>query len=216
MSPPRRSASTLVWSLLPLLALAGATDALMIEHSKDLLAVYMTGNTTKLGGFVAQAMWGKAAEIASVIGTFVAAATVAAWLGDRAARWRSSLILTVTGLLLAGAAPLAAQAPQPYSLATVLTIAAAMGTLNQVRVDEPGVTFATGSLVKLGRCLAAAQWASASDALLRWLCFLMGALMGAVMDGLLGTDTLLVLAALAVSGAAVVGCVAARTQPVSA
>ncbi|WP_277964270.1 YoaK family protein [Pseudomonas sp. RIT-To-2] len=213
MSQPSR---TIAWSLLPLLALAGATDALMIVHSKDLLAVYMTGNSTKLGDFLALAEWARVAEIASVIAMFVFAATFATWLGDRGGRWRASLVLMLVGVLLMLAGPLAAQAPQPYALATVLVVAAAMGALNQVRVDEPGVTFVTGSLVKLGRCLAGGRWLPATDALLRWLCFLAGALAGALIDSHLGTRTLLLLGALATAGAVATWAVQARLQPLNA
>lgn len=214
MSHPSHSSPTAIaWSLLPLLALAGATDALLIVHSKDLLAVYMTGNTTKLGGFVAQAGWDRAGEIAGVIATFVLGAAFAAWLGNRVGRWRVCLVLMLAGALLLLAEPLAAQAPQPYSLATVLMVAAAMGTLNQVRVDEPGVTFVTGSMVKLGRCLAAAHWPGVADALLRWLCFLIGALLGAWIDNRLGAETLLVIGALAILGAGGAWCLQARRDP---
>jgi uncharacterized membrane protein YoaK (UPF0700 family) len=193
--------TAIAWSVLPLLALAGATDALMILHSKDLLAVYMTGNSTKLGDFLAQGAWFKVGEIASVIGTFVFATTVAAWMGDRIGRVRSGVLLLFVGMLLAIAAPLAAQATEKYSLATVMVIAAAMGTLNQVRADEPGVTFVTGLLVKLGRCLAAGKFGGAADAFSRWLCLLIGALLGTLVDGRLGAATLLLLAALAALGA---------------
>lgn len=206
----------IAWTLLPLLALAGATDALMIVHSKELLAVYMTGNSTKLGDFLMLAEWGRVAEIASVIATFVFAATFATWLGDRGGRWRASLVLMLTGVLLMLAGPLAAQSPQPYSMATVWVVAGAMGALNQVRVDEPGVTFVTGSLVKLGRCLAGRQWAPATDALLRWLSFLAGAFAGALVDSRLGAMTLLVLGAFAVAGAMGCWAVQARLLPANA
>lgn len=209
MPPPRLSRAepdaAVAWSLLPLLALAGAVDALMIVHSKDILAVYMTGNTTKLGGDLAQFSLGTAGEILGVIAAFVLAAAGAAWLGERAGRWRASLVLALVGVWLIMAEPLAVQTPQPYSLATVLVIAAAMGILNQVRVDEPGVTFVTGSLVKLGRCLAAGHWPGAADASLRWLCFLMGALVSAVIDSHLGPQLLLVLGALTLCAASIMG-----------
>ena len=203
MPPPLKSTNTsaIAWSVLPLLALAGATDTLMILHSKELLAVYMTGNSTKLGDFVVQGDWTMAGEIISVIGIFVLATTFAAWIGDRAGRTRSGVLLLFVGLLLAIAAPLAAQSAQKYSLATVMVIAAAMGILNQVRADEPGVTFVTGSLVKLGRCLATGKFGAAADAFSRWLCLLIGALLGAWLDDYLGAATLWLLAALAAAGA---------------
>lgn len=198
---PKSTTAAIAWSVLPLLALAGATDSLMILHSKELLAVYMTGNSTKLAGYLVQNAWAKAGEIASVIGTFLLATTLAAWVGNRAGHLRSGLLLLVAGLCLAIAAPLAMHTPDKYSLATVLAIAAAMGVLNQVRGDEPGVTFVTGSLVKAGRCLAAGELSAAMDALLRWVCFLIGAVLGTLLDGYLGAATLWVLGALAAFGA---------------
>lgn len=197
---------------MPLLALAGATDALLILHSKELLAVYMTGNTTKLGGFMDQFDWAKAGQIALVIGVFVLATVLAAWGGKRRHRARASLTLLVVGILLALAAPSAIAQEQPFTLTTVLLITAAMGVLNQVRDDEPGVTFVTGSLVKLGRCLAAGKLGSAADALLRWLCFLIGAVLGALLDRRLGGSTFLLLGALCLCAALAVWRLQSRQQ----
>ncbi|WPO98188.1 YoaK family protein [Pseudomonas sp. HR96] len=186
---------------LPLIALAGATDALVFQHSKQLLAVYMTGNTTRVGEFALQGRWQSTAPLLAVLGVFLLATTGAAWLGQRVGDWRATLVMTLSAVLMACAAPLAALQPESFSLATVALIAAAIGCLNQALAGEPGVSFITGVLVKTGRALAAARWAEAAGDLLRWLALLLGAVAGCVLTSIFGTATLLVIASLIIVNA---------------
>ncbi|WP_213881544.1 DUF1275 family protein [Pseudomonas sp. dw_358] len=193
MPDPRPS--PIILGVIPLVLIAGATDALMILHSKELLAVYMTGDTSKVGHFLLDRQWPMVGSLLAVIGTFLVATTVAAWMGQRAGEWRGTLVLAMSGLLLALAAPLAALDQSTYSLATVMVIAAAIGSLNQARADEPGVSFVTGVLVKAGRKLASGEFKAAGSGLLRWLALLLGALIGTWLDGRFGSATLLIIAA---------------------
>lgn len=187
--------------VLPLTAIAGATDAVIFQHSKELLAVYMTGNTTKVGEFAVQGQWTSVAPLLAVIASFLLATTVAAWVGQRLGNWRASVVLILSAVLMACAAPLAALQPQPFSLATVALIAAGIGCLNQALAAEPGVSFITGVLVKTGRALAAGRWAEALSDALRWLALLLGALLGSVLTSVFGSATLLVIALLIVVNA---------------
>lgn len=182
--------------VLPLTAIAGATDAVIFQHSKELLAVYMTGNTTKVGEFAVQGQWTSVAPLLAVIASFLLATTVAAWVGQRLGNWRASVVLILSAVLMACAAPLAALQPQPFSLATVALIAAGIGCLNQALAAEPGVSFITGVLVKTGRALAAGRWPEALSDVLRWLALLLGALLGSVLTSVFGSATLLVIALL--------------------
>jgi len=216
MPTVRSLSSSISWSVLPLLALAGATDALMILHSKELLAVYMTGNSTKFAEFLLSGVWSKVGQLAAVLAAFIVFTTLAAWIGDRAGYLRSGLLLLIVGALLVAAAPLAVLVDQAYPLVAVMTIAAAMGTLNQVRADEPGVTFVTGTLVKLGRSLAAGKLPGALDCLARWFGFLLGALLGAFADVRLSAYTLSLLGVLAILGGIVVALAASRAHTVNA
>ncbi|MCK8782942.1 DUF1275 domain-containing protein [Roseomonas sp. NAR14] len=186
-------------AIAALVFLAGATDALMVTHSRDLLAVYMTGNSSKLAHALARADWRAAAPIATVILCFVAATTLAALLGRHCGRWRPAVVLLLVAALLAGAVPLAGE---KLPILALLPIAAAMGAINQARGDDPGVTFVTGALVRLGRALAEGSAAKAGAGLLRWLALLAGAAAGALLDARHGPATLLFVAAGAAIGAA--------------
>lgn len=187
--------------VLPLTAIAGATDAVIFQHSKELLAVYMTGNTTKVGEFAVQGQWTSVAPLLAVIASFLLATTVAAWVGQRLGNWRASVVLILSAVLMACAAPLAALQPQPFSLVTVALIAAGIGCLNQALAAEPGVSFITGVLVKTGRALAAGRWPEALSDVLRWLALLLGALLGSALTSVFGSATLLVIALLIIVNA---------------
>lgn len=162
-----------------LLAIAGAIDALLFLHAGGLLAVYMTGNTSKLGQAFSRLDGSAAGALALVIACFVAATTAAAWLGTRAGRARASVLLGVVAALLALAQVLA---EAKYPLRTIALIAAATGTLNQVLPAEAGVTFITGSLVGLGRAVASGRGKRALGLALRWVAFLAGAVLATAAD----------------------------------
>jgi uncharacterized membrane protein YoaK (UPF0700 family) len=175
-----------------LMLLAGATDTLIFTHSKELLAVYMTGNSSKLGQSVAHGDWGTVLPLVAVIGSFVAATTLGAWLGKHAGRWREPLLMVILSLLLAS---------EKFSVATVMLVAAAMGMLNQVLANEPGVSFITGTLVKLGRAVADGQRKDILIGVLRWIAFALGALAGALLEPQAKTLMLLLISSAAMAGA---------------
>jgi uncharacterized membrane protein YoaK (UPF0700 family) len=181
-----------------LMLLAGATDTLIFTHSKELLAVYMTGNSSKLGQSVAHGDWGTVLPLVAVIGSFVAATTLGAWLGKHAGRWREPLLMVILSLLLAIAWPTASE---KFSVATVMLVAAAMGMLNQVLANEPGVSFITGTLVKLGRAVADGQRKDILIGVLRWIAFALGALAGALLEPQAKTLMLLLISSAAMAGA---------------
>jgi uncharacterized membrane protein YoaK (UPF0700 family) len=172
-------------------ALAGAVDALILMHAHDLLAVYMTGNTSQLGDALARGLWSRAAPLFSIIVAFFLATTAAAWIGSRSRSWRSSVILALCTCGLAVASRLAGV---EYSLATICLIAASMGALNQVRGDQSGVTFITGTLVSVGRQVASGQMRDAGFGALRWLSFLVGAWLGTLLDASVNNAALSILA----------------------
>jgi len=202
--PPRTAPSLgqAIQDSLPvffLIALAGATDALMVLHSVHLFAVYVTGDTAKIGVALSQGRLDAAlAPLPAVILVFFAATTLAAGAGAAAGNRRGALLLAACAALLAAATAVAAE---PYPLAAVLLIAAAMGTLNQVRASEPGVTFITGTLVKTGRALAAGDLAGTSIGLLRWASFLAGVILSAWLDTQFAPHTLGLVAGAAAIGA---------------
>lgn len=175
-------------------ALAGAADALVLVHAHDLLAVYMTGNTTKLASALSEGLWSHARPLVCIIVTFFVATTLSAWIARQVGAWRPTAILSITALGLAAAACVAGE---EYSLATICLIAVAMGAVNQVRADQSGVTFITGTLVSAGRQVADGKLKQATASLLRWLSFLAGAFVGALLDVALKSAALAVLAGVA-------------------
>jgi len=182
-----------------LLGLAGATDAVMVLHGGHVFAIYVTGDMTRLGVALAQGIvWPNAAPLLAVIGVFMAITTAAAWLGSRVGARRGAVLLAVCAALLAIAGVVATQA---FSLAFVLLIAGAMGTLNQVRSDEAGVTFITGTVVKTGRALAGGDIVGTVVGALRVLSFCGGVIVAARVDERLAPYTLALLAAAAALGA---------------
>ena len=186
IKPYRFESTTLfVWLLV---AAAGVTDALLYLHSKEMLAVYMTGNSSKMARFFQQGDLAKALPLLTIVLTFIAGTTLAAWLGNKAASWRAPLLLLLVAVLLALACPFTSE---KFSLGPVLLISAAMGTLNQVRRSEAGVTFITGTLVRLGRALAAGQFRSAGNYALRWLIWVIAAFFGALLDSHFAASALL-------------------------
>ncbi|WP_380184038.1 DUF1275 family protein [Kalamiella sp. sgz302252] len=197
--PFRFESTTLfVWLLV---AAAGLTDALLYLHSKEMLAVYMTGNSSKMAQFLQQGNLAKALPLLAIVLAFVAGTTLAAWLGNKASSWRAPRLLLLVALLLALACPFVSE---KFALGTVLLISAAMGALNQVRRSEAGVTFITGTLVRLGRVLAAGEFRSAGSYALRWLIWVIAAFIGALLDSRFAQYSLLAVVLWCLSLAAIV------------
>ncbi len=199
--PDSASRSDRLNAYLPLaflVMLAGGTDALMFTHSSDLLAVYMTGNSSRLGLFIVQHEWRLAAPLAAVIGTFFLSTTAGAWIGTRAGRWRGPVVLAIAAIPL-GAAWFVAR--EEYSPGTVLCIAVSMGLLNQVLAKEPGVTFITGSLIRLGRAVVDRKVDAILNGATHWIAWIAGAMAGASLDLPFESPALLYLSAGAFAGA---------------
>lgn len=194
--------------VLALVAIAGGTDALIMLHSKDLLAVYMTGNSTKLGQSLMAGAWSKALPLVSVIACFFMTSTLAAWLASCLPGWRAPVCLSTTALLLACAVPLAGTA---YPVAATCLIAAGIGAINQTRADEPGISFITGNFIRVARHLGEGKFSAAAAGLMRWIAFVAGAALSTLLDFFYGTGALAILAATVFAAA----CVAllARNAP---
>lgn len=165
--------------VLALIALAGNADAVAMMHGKQLHAVYMTGDSTRISAALLQGASDKVGALLCVVVSFLAGTTLAAWIGERAGAWRAAIALMLTGSL----------------------IAAAMGTLNQTCADQSGVTFITGALIKVGRHLAVGRYGDAALGIARWTAWLAGAFIGACLDSRLGAAALAVLALFAFAGA---------------
>jgi uncharacterized membrane protein YoaK (UPF0700 family) len=177
-----------------LAALAGYVDAVAYIETGGFFVSFMSGNTTRLG--VGMAENGKAAGIAcGLIGCFVLGVTTASLAGDWSGRLRRPIVLSMVSLLLAGAASLGSFG---VTAAAIACLAVAMGAENAVvgqAGETPiGLTYMTGTIVNLGRCLAIAirggdpvGWRSY---LLLWCGLLSGAVLGASVDRSLGMSAL--------------------------
>ena len=139
-----------------LAALAGYVDASGFLATGGYFVSFMSGNSTRLGIGLAEGVH-DGAIAASLIACFLTGVILGALLGHAARDQRRSIVLMAVALLLAASAALSATAIVP---ATVAPMALAMGAINNVfeRNGEVsiGVTYMTGSLVKLGQKIAAA------------------------------------------------------------
>jgi len=181
----QRTESPLVVIAICLAALAGFVDALAYASLGGYFASFMSGNTTRMAVGLGSDVPGEALVAGGLIMSFVSGVILAAVLTRwRQARFRESIMAVVT-LLLIVAATLANLMPGPLVL---IFLAIAMGCENGIlhRDGEPtmGVTYMTGSLVKLGQGLAGALMGDAdrwgwTRYLFLWLGFVAGAVMGA-------------------------------------
>lgn len=181
----QRTESPLVVIAICLAALAGFVDALAFTSLGGFFASFMSGNTTRLGVGLGADLPGDAAVAGGLVMSFVSgvilASVITRW---RQARFRESVMVLVTVLLVV-AATLASLAPGPIVL---IFLAMAMGCENGILNREGevtvGVTYMTGSLVKMGQKLAGAlmgdrdRWGWTLYLFL-WAGFLAGVVMGA-------------------------------------
>jgi uncharacterized membrane protein YoaK (UPF0700 family) len=177
-----------------LAALAGYVDAIAYIETGGFFVSFMSGNTTRLG--VGLAHNGKAAGVAfGLIGSFVLGVAAASLAGEWAGRLRRPIVLSMVSLLLATGALLASL---DMPSVAIVCLAVAMGAENAVvgqAGETPiGLTYMTGTIVNLGRCLAIAirggrpvGWRSY---LLLWTGMLSGAVLGAGINHGLGMSAL--------------------------
>jgi len=191
-----RTAPPLVTIAICLAALAGFVDALAFTSLGGFFASFMSGNSTRLGVGLGAAGLGDAAMAVALVMSFVAGVIVASVIvRAQPERNRPVVMIAVTGLLLAGAV-VATLAPGPIAL---LLLAAAMGCENGVFHRDGdvtiGVTYMTGSLVRMGQKAAGAlmgdkdRW-SWVPYLALWLGFVCGAVLGAASHARWGWNAL--------------------------
>jgi uncharacterized membrane protein YoaK (UPF0700 family) len=182
-------------------ALAGFVDAIGFLELGGLFVSFMTGNSTRLGVFVAEASR-EALVAVGLIASFVAGVALGTVIGRAAGGQRRRAILACVAALLLGAGILGILGA---ASASALLLALAMGAENaifeadgEVRV---GLTYMTGTLVKLGQRLAGALTKGPTWGwpllLLLWLGLVQGAVLGALAYRALGPASLWVAAGLA-------------------
>ena len=165
-------------------ALAGYVDAIGFLGTGGFFVSFMSGNSTRLGVGLSQHV-AFAVTAAAFVGAFVAGVVSASLIVGRVPLRRTPVVLLIVAVALAIAAAIAPVAPRVTSFALV---AFAMGAVNlmfeaegEVRV---GLTYMTGTLVKLGHRIALAlsggdrwQWL---PFLLLWSSLIAGGALGGV------------------------------------
>jgi uncharacterized membrane protein YoaK (UPF0700 family) len=173
-----------------LAALAGFVDALGFMHLGGFFVSFMTGNTTRLA-VGASVHLPDTLLAAGLIGLFV----VGVILGTLLSRNRPAVSLSLVAALLVGAGAFHALA---YDSVAIVLVVLAMGAENTVfqRDGEVsiGLTYVTGTLVKLGQRVATAlcggsrtDWVPYA---LLWLGLASGAALGAFAYSRIGLDGL--------------------------
>ncbi len=212
--PPR-----LIGLAVALAALAGFVDAIAFTRLGGYFVSFMSGNSTRLGVGAALAD-GTALLAGALILAFVAGVMVATVIARRFAWRRKVAVLEAVTATLGLAALLWMVAPGPLPL---LLVAAAMGMENGVFARDGevaiGVSYMTGSLVRMAQRLAGAlmgdadRWAFAPHLGL-WLGFAIGVVLGARVG--VGTpDAALWIAAIGAGGLTLVaaGLTRGQSQP---
>jgi uncharacterized membrane protein YoaK (UPF0700 family) len=182
-------------------ALAGYVDALGFIHLGGFFVSFMSGNSTRLGvGLIEHAYNAVVASI--LIGLFVVGVVIGSLAGRFAFRHRRVVVLVLVSIILATASVLNTLG---IATAAVLLMVIAMGVENAVfeRDGEVhiGLTYMTGTLVKLGQRIAETvtggrrfAWASY---LFLWLGLVFGAAAGTATYPYFGLDSLWIAAGFA-------------------
>ena len=182
-------------------ALAGFVDAIGYLALGRLFVAFMSGNSTVLGISVAGGSR-ESGLAAGLVAAFVAGVMAGTWVGRPFGARRAAAVLLLVAVVLAAAAGLAWHG---LTVAACLTVALAMGAENtvfqQAHGPPVGLTYMTGTLVRVGQRLAegfvGGAWSLAVPDLVLWLGMVCGAGLGAVAYRALHMESLWVAAATA-------------------
>lgn len=185
----------LIAAAVALAAMAGFVDALAFSSLGGFFVSFMSGNTTRLGIGIGSGAWRDAATAAMLAASFVAGVVLSSVAAHFAGARRKQAVLALVTILLAIAAACAGRLALPFAL---LPVAVAMGAENGVfsRDGEVsiGLTYMTGTLVRLGQRIAASlvgqQRLGWTPYLLLWTGFLAGVVAGALAYKAQGLDAL--------------------------
>jgi uncharacterized membrane protein YoaK (UPF0700 family) len=182
--------------------LAGFVDSLGFLQLGGLFVSFMSGNSTRMA--VGSLSLNRGSLVAgSLIAAFLTGVVSGALVGWRSYRWRKQAVLGVVTILLLLASVLTTVGFHGASI--TLVMAFAMGAANNVfeRDGEVtiGVTYMTGTLVKIGQKLADALAGGSPSAvypyLFLWIGLVAGGIIGAIVFPWLGLRALWIATAFA-------------------
>lgn len=165
--------------------LAGFVDAMAFVGLGGFFASFMSGNTTRMGVALAMQDRGAAMMAGALILSFLSGVMFASILSARLDRWHQPAVMALVTLILAAAALVAPWSAGPGGL---ILLAMAMGAENGTFAREGevsiGLTYMTGTLVRVGQRLTAALMGTGPrfgwlPYLLLWLGFAAGVVSGA-------------------------------------
>jgi uncharacterized membrane protein YoaK (UPF0700 family) len=165
-------------------AVAGYVDAIGFLKLGGFFVSFMSGNSTRLGVGIATGDWAMARTALMLIGLFVVGATLGALVARAAGEGRRSWVLALEAGLLATGAGLIGLGFGPAGAGAVVLAMGAENAVFQRNGDVGlGLTYMTGTLVKIGQRIAAAltggdRWAWVPFACL-WLGLASGGALGA-------------------------------------
>ena len=152
-------------------ALAGYVDAVGFMTLGGFFVSFMSGNSTRLGVGLAMGQWEQAGVAFGLIALFVVGVVIGATVARRFGEGRRSAALAVESVLLLAGAGLCAMG---WREAGMVAVVMAMGVENAVfqRQGDVGVglTYMTGTLVRMGQRIASALHGGARW---EWIPFLM-------------------------------------------
>ncbi len=202
-----------------LAALAGFVDALAYSSLGGFFASFMSGNTTRLGVAFATERYDEVRMAGALLLSFVSGVMIATVIARRWARHAQAAVMIAVTLLLGLAATIMHFEPNTKAL---LLLAAAMGAENGLFLRDGevsiGLTYMTGSLVRMAQRLAGALMGDAdrwtwARYLLLWLGFVSGVVMGARCYGAFDTGALWLATGAAAVLTIVVAAMARGTEP---
>lgn len=179
-----------------LTAIAGFIDGVGFIHLGGYFVSFMSGNSTRAASALAQGRIQEWMIAVGLVGSFVLGVMIGTVAGRvRQSRRRSMVLSTSSALLLFSAL---STLPPGGSGFTAPLMAAAMGAMNvtYTRGGEVavGLTYMTGTLVKMGQQLTAALSGGSRTMWIPyavlWCMIAFGALTGVLVYGLIGLDSL--------------------------
>jgi uncharacterized membrane protein YoaK (UPF0700 family) len=175
--------------------LAGYVDALGFISLGGFFVSFMTGNSTRLGIELAGGNAGGIVLAGGILTLFVSGVILGSLIGHFAGKRRPPVVLGSVAFCLALSALLDTTG---LSTIGVGLLAVAMGMENAIfqRDGEVtiGLTYMTGTLVKMGQRIAGAMLGGSRRAWLRhfvlWLGLVSGAMLGAIAHGAVGLNAI--------------------------